>query len=118
MSLAGRAATRGDRATVYRPTITDAGGGSRKVTGWTVVATGYQVLAESLTAEVTQRIFGQWPEASLRIYDPHRTPLLLDGDRILFTQGRFTGERYRLLGSLRFEGHRELALERTTEVFP
>ena len=118
MSLAGRAATRGSRITIYRPTEVETGDLGRKVQAWTVIAADLPAIIEGETDERMQKVFGTEPVVKDRLYLPGLKDVQ-PGDAIRSTAGKRAGERWRVRVVLPFDQsgrpHKEAALESTQE---
>lgn len=121
MSLAGAIRVRGSVVALYRPTYGTVSGGARKVTAWTLLAT-VRAQLEQLTAELAARVFGGVNQATVRAMMPADLGLAAE-DGVVVTNGFLAGRRYRVQTICAYDGrarqgHQEVALQLTDEVFP
>lgn len=122
MSLPGLLRHRGALADIYRPATADGAGGLATIT-WPAAAVvlGVRVLADVISDELAQKIFGRERVVDLRALVAFGTDVAQD-DGLVFRTGPYAGQRFRVTGvvpsTVRSRSqHLEVALERTTEVF-
>jgi len=122
VSLGGRAAVKGSRASWYRPSgYTQTADGGQKVTSWTLMGSDIALEIQPISDEWVQKIFGA-PES---VKDRGLVPgsnVFLPKDAIKVTAGFRSGNTYRVFGvsgqARALRGHADLALESTTETIP
>lgn len=123
MSVQGVVRFRGVKCAVYRATTAEGAGGLPTLTWAPVIATTeLRVFLDVITDELAQQIFGRDVRIEMR-GTMLRTPVLQKDDGIVIQSGDYTGTRFRVTGrvpqtSRPGAAHQELALERTSEVFP
>lgn len=122
MSLLGLLRHRGAIADVFRPTTADGAGGLVNVTWPSVpVSSNVRVLPDVIADELAQKLFGREAVVDVRLVVPLSVDVQKD-DGVAIRTGEYAGQRFRVTAAVpqTVRGrsqHREVAAERTTEVF-
>lgn len=120
MSLQGMIQRRGSTVTIRRSSTSESSDGTFNK-HWVDVTVGTKALIESLTSELSQRIWGQEITASHRAYMAQHADVK-EGDAIIVTAGSKALQKFRIAEVLERDmnaasRYLEIGLHSTTEAF-